>query len=59
MWNLTYFYFVKSVRLPMLTVLKLDNCDGITSASMVAVSNSTMLEVWISFHAYGGLLLVW
>lgn len=29
----------------MLTVLKLDNCDGITSASMSAISRSYMLEV--------------
>ncbi|KAK8509178.1 hypothetical protein V6N13_062233 [Hibiscus sabdariffa] len=31
-------------RLPMLTVLKLDNCEGITSASMAAIAYSHMLE---------------
>ncbi|PKI51007.1 hypothetical protein CRG98_028604 [Punica granatum] len=36
---------LESVRLPMLTVLKLDNCDGITSASMAAIAYSNMLEV--------------
>ncbi|KAI4377016.1 hypothetical protein MLD38_014712 [Melastoma candidum] len=36
---------LESVRLTMLTVLKLDNCEGITSASMVAIANSHMLEV--------------
>ncbi|KAM5566156.1 F-box/LRR-repeat protein 15 [Rosa sericea] len=36
---------LESVRLPMLTVLKLHSCEGITSASMVAISNSYMLEV--------------
>ncbi|XP_030538418.1 F-box/LRR-repeat protein 15 [Rhodamnia argentea] len=36
---------LESVRLPMLTVLKLDNCEGITSASMAAISHSYMLEV--------------
>lgn len=30
----------------MLTVLKLHSCEGITSASMVAISYSYMLEVW-------------
>ncbi|KAK6129559.1 hypothetical protein DH2020_036717 [Rehmannia glutinosa] len=35
----------KSVILPMLTVLKLHSCEGITSASMVAISRSYMLEV--------------
>ncbi|XWS26471.1 hypothetical protein CRYUN_Cryun26dG0035300 [Craigia yunnanensis] len=35
---------LESVRLPMLTVLKLDNCEGITSASMAAISHSYMLE---------------
>ncbi|XVE53839.1 hypothetical protein DITRI_Ditri03aG0034200 [Diplodiscus trichospermus] len=35
---------LESVRLPMLTVLKLDNCEGITSASMAAIANSQMLE---------------
>jgi len=29
----------------MLTVLKLDSCEGITSASMAAISHSYMLEV--------------
>ncbi|KAK9131374.1 hypothetical protein Sjap_011861 [Stephania japonica] len=36
---------LESVSMPMLTVLKLDNCEGITSASMVAISRSSMLEV--------------
>ncbi|KAF4352566.1 hypothetical protein F8388_014497 [Cannabis sativa] len=36
---------LESVSLPMLTVLKLDNCEGITSASMAAIALSTMLEV--------------
>lgn len=31
----------------MLTVLKLHSCEGITSASMAAISHSYMLEVWI------------
>lgn len=36
---------LESVRLTMLTVLKLHSCDGITSASMTAISISHMLEV--------------
>lgn len=36
---------LKSVRLPMLTVLKLHSCEGITSASMAAISDSSLLEV--------------
>ncbi|XP_057510915.1 F-box/LRR-repeat protein 15-like isoform X2 [Actinidia eriantha] len=36
---------LESVRLPMLTVLKLHSCEGITSASMTAISHSYMLEV--------------
>ncbi|KAH7523879.1 hypothetical protein FEM48_Zijuj06G0058800 [Ziziphus jujuba var. spinosa] len=36
---------LESVRLPMLTVLKLHSCEGITSASMAAISHSYMLEV--------------
>ncbi|OIW21891.1 hypothetical protein TanjilG_13838 [Lupinus angustifolius] len=36
---------LESVRLPMLTVLKLHSCEGITSASMAAIAHSTMLEV--------------
>ncbi|KAF2285042.1 hypothetical protein GH714_037530 [Hevea brasiliensis] len=36
---------LESVRLPMLTVLKLHSCEGITSASMAAISRSYMLEV--------------
>ncbi|XP_052211557.1 F-box/LRR-repeat protein 15 isoform X2 [Diospyros lotus] len=36
---------LESVRLPMLTVLMLHSCDGITSASMAAISHSYMLEV--------------
>ncbi|KAK8991560.1 hypothetical protein V6N11_062566 [Hibiscus sabdariffa] len=35
---------LESARLPMLTVLKLDNCEGITSASMAAIAYSHMLE---------------
>ncbi|RWR79495.1 F-box/LRR-repeat protein 15-like protein [Cinnamomum micranthum f. kanehirae] len=35
---------LESVRLPMLTVLKLYNCEGITSASMAAISHSYLLE---------------
>ncbi|XWS72382.1 hypothetical protein CRYUN_Cryun02cG0035500 [Craigia yunnanensis] len=35
---------LESVRLRMLTVLKLDNCEGITSASMAAISHCYMLE---------------
>ncbi|KAI3682114.1 hypothetical protein L2E82_50146 [Cichorium intybus] len=36
---------LESVRLTMLTVLKLHSCEGITSASMAAISHSYMLEV--------------
>ncbi|MED6155941.1 F-box/LRR-repeat protein 15 [Stylosanthes scabra] len=36
---------LESVRLPMLTVLKLHSCEGITSASMAAISQSSLLEV--------------
>ncbi|KAL6965731.1 F-box/LRR-repeat protein 15 [Sarracenia purpurea var. burkii] len=36
---------LESVRLPMLTVLKLHSCEGITSASMAAISHSYLLEV--------------
>lgn len=36
---------LESVRLTMLTVLKLHSCEGITSASMVAIASSTLLEV--------------
>ncbi|XVF89020.1 hypothetical protein PTKIN_Ptkin19aG0097800 [Pterospermum kingtungense] len=35
---------LESVRLPTLRVLKLDNCEGITSASMAAIAYSPMLE---------------
>ncbi|PPS05670.1 hypothetical protein GOBAR_AA14976 [Gossypium barbadense] len=35
---------LESVRLPMLKVLKLDNCEGITLASMAAIAYSYMLE---------------
>lgn len=31
----------------MLTVLQLHHCEGITSASMVAIAHSSMLEVWL------------
>lgn len=36
---------LESVRLPMLTKLQLHSCEGITSASMAAISHSYMLEV--------------
>ncbi|XP_022027623.1 F-box/LRR-repeat protein 15 [Helianthus annuus] len=36
---------LESVRLPMLTVLKLHSCEGITSASIAAISYSYVLEV--------------
>ncbi|XP_047967002.1 F-box/LRR-repeat protein 15-like isoform X1 [Salvia hispanica] len=36
---------LESVRLNMLTVLKLHSCEGITSASMVAIASSSLLEV--------------
>uniref|UniRef100_A0A7N0VDA7 F-box domain-containing protein n=1 Tax=Kalanchoe fedtschenkoi TaxID=63787 RepID=A0A7N0VDA7_KALFE len=36
---------LESVRLNMLTVLKLDCCESINSASMAAIANSHMLEV--------------
>ncbi|GER51655.1 F-box/LRR-repeat protein [Striga asiatica] len=36
---------LESVRMQMLTVLKLHSCEGITSASMVAIASSDMLEV--------------
>ncbi|CAA3027282.1 F-box LRR-repeat 15 [Olea europaea subsp. europaea] len=36
---------LESVRLPMLTVLKLHSCEGITSASMAAISYSDLLKV--------------
>ncbi|GMP49179.1 hypothetical protein CsSME_00016242 [Camellia sinensis var. sinensis] len=36
---------LESVRLPILTVLKLHSCEGITFASMAAISHSYMLEV--------------
>ncbi|KAL0394229.1 UNVERIFIED_CONTAM: F-box/LRR-repeat protein 15 [Sesamum latifolium] len=36
---------LETVRLPMLTVLKLHSCEGITSASMAAIASSYMLEV--------------
>ncbi|MBA0839027.1 hypothetical protein Goarm_004801, partial [Gossypium armourianum] len=35
---------LESVRLPMLKVLKLDNCEGITLASMAAIAYSYKLE---------------
>ncbi|KAJ6914753.1 hypothetical protein NC651_016894 [Populus alba x Populus x berolinensis] len=38
-------FSLKSVRMPMLTVLKLHSCEGITSASMSAIAYSYMLEV--------------
>ncbi|XP_073129455.1 F-box/LRR-repeat protein 15 [Henckelia pumila] len=36
---------LESVRLTMLTVLKLHSCEGVTSASMAAISDCHMLEV--------------
>ncbi|PON73101.1 F-box domain containing protein [Parasponia andersonii] len=36
---------LEAVRLLMLTVLKLDSCEGITSASMAAIAHSSLLEV--------------
>ncbi|CAI0381015.1 unnamed protein product [Linum tenue] len=36
---------LESVRLPLLTELRLHSCEGITSASMAAISYSYMLEV--------------
>ena len=39
---------IESVRLPMLTVLKLHSCEGITSASMAAISHGYMLKVTTS-----------
>ncbi|GER32081.1 F-box/LRR-repeat protein [Striga asiatica] len=36
---------LESVILPMLKVLKLHSCEGITSASMAAIRHSSMLEV--------------
>lgn len=36
---------LESVKMPMLTVLKLESCEGITSASMTAIAFSNMLEV--------------
>ncbi|KAI9106891.1 hypothetical protein K1719_022419 [Acacia pycnantha] len=36
---------LESVSLPMLTVLKLHSCEGITSASMAAISYCYLLEV--------------
>ncbi|CAH8320941.1 unnamed protein product [Eruca vesicaria subsp. sativa] len=36
---------LESVHLPMLTVLKLHSCEGITSASMTWIGNSPELEV--------------
>jgi hypothetical protein len=44
---LFFFPSLKSVRLPMLTILKLHSCEGITSASMSAIAHSSLLEVWI------------
>lgn len=42
-------FFLKSVTMSMLTVLKLHSCEGITSASMAAVARSSMLEVRIHY----------
>ncbi|GMN63247.1 hypothetical protein TIFTF001_032316 [Ficus carica] len=38
---------LESVRLPALKVLKLDSCEGITSASMAAIAYSYSLEVLV------------
>lgn len=35
----------QGVRMPMLTELKLQSCEGINSSSMVALSHCLMLEV--------------
>ncbi|KAJ6799185.1 F-box/LRR-repeat protein 15-like isoform X1 [Iris pallida] len=43
---------LESVRLPMLIDLKLHNCEGINSASMTAVSYSSMLEVGSFFFVH-------
>lgn len=40
-----FFFLLKSVRLSALKVLKLDSCEGITSASMAAIAHSYSLEV--------------
>jgi hypothetical protein len=42
-WHCCFLF--KSVRLPMLTILRLHSCEGITSASMAAIAHSSMLEV--------------
>ncbi|KAK9741586.1 hypothetical protein RND81_03G115400 [Saponaria officinalis] len=36
---------LESVRMPLLSVLRLESCEGITSASMTAIAYSNMLEV--------------
>ncbi|XP_074286851.1 F-box/LRR-repeat protein 15-like [Silene latifolia] len=36
---------LESVRMPLLAVLRLESCEGITSASMTAIAFSNMLEV--------------
>lgn len=46
------FSSLKSVHLPMLTVLKLHSCEGITSASMTWIANSPALEVCGCFRFY-------
>ncbi|RHN77086.1 putative F-box domain, leucine-rich repeat domain, L domain-containing protein [Medicago truncatula] len=37
---------LESVRMTMLTILRLHSCEGITSASMAAIAHSSMLEVF-------------
>lgn len=46
------FSSLKSVHLPMLTVLKLHSCEGITTASMTWIANSPALEVCDCFCFY-------
>lgn len=36
---------LESVEMPLLTVLKLETCEGITSASMTAIAHSNLLKV--------------
>ena len=50
---------IESVRLPMLTVLKLHSCEGITSASMAAISHGYMLKVTTSSVEIGSGETAW
>lgn len=45
MW-LTSTILLQGVRMPMLTDLTLQGCEGINSSSMAALSHCVMLEVW-------------